>query len=194
VSENIEKKYPTVGCCGLDCGLCPNHYTEGPSRCPGCGSKEFLEKHPPCGYITCCVKKHGLEVCGECEEFRCGKFDKWGPEGPERDSFISYQKVVANMDFIKNNGVKKFVKEQEKRIVLLEEMLSNYNDGRSKSFYCIASTVLPVADLKKALESVEKRIKEEKIKKGDVKSKAKILKEILGEVAVKRKVELKLRK
>jgi hypothetical protein len=30
------KKYPTIGVCGLDCGLCPRYYTIGPSRCPGC--------------------------------------------------------------------------------------------------------------------------------------------------------------
>jgi hypothetical protein len=26
--------HPTIGCCGIDCGLCPRYYTDGPSRCP----------------------------------------------------------------------------------------------------------------------------------------------------------------
>ena len=53
------KKYPTIGVCGLDCGLCPRYYTIGPSRCPGCAGPDFFNKHPSCSFITCCVKKIG---------------------------------------------------------------------------------------------------------------------------------------
>lgn len=67
------KKYPAIGVCGLDCGLCPRHYTDGPSRCPGCGGIDFHLKRPSCSFITCCVKKKGLEVCRECEDFPCPK-------------------------------------------------------------------------------------------------------------------------
>jgi hypothetical protein len=68
------KKYPTIAVCGLDCGLCPRYYTEGPSRCPGCAGPGFFDKHPSCSFITCCVKKKGLEVCAECADFPCAKF------------------------------------------------------------------------------------------------------------------------
>ena len=34
------KNYPSIACCGIDCGLCPTHYTKGPTRCPGCGGQD----------------------------------------------------------------------------------------------------------------------------------------------------------
>ena len=40
---------------------------------------------------------------------------------------------------------------QKTREALLKEMLRKYNEGRSKSYYCIAATVLEIKDLKKAL-------------------------------------------
>jgi hypothetical protein len=73
-SKYLTKKYPTIGVCGLDCGLCPRYYTVGSSRCPGCGGPDFLNKHPSCSFITCCVKKKNHEVCAECSEFQCSKF------------------------------------------------------------------------------------------------------------------------
>lgn len=40
----MTKKIYTLGCCGLDCGLCPRFYTEGSSRCPGCCGENFEKK------------------------------------------------------------------------------------------------------------------------------------------------------
>ena len=56
----MDKQFFTVGCCGLDCGLCPRFYTQGSSRCPGC--------------------------CGECSDFPCPKFDR---ETGAVDSFVT---------------------------------------------------------------------------------------------------------
>ena len=77
MSERPVKAHPTLGCCGLDCGLCPRYYTVGASRCPGCCGPGFFEKHPSCGYITCCVKRKNLEVCSQCDEFPCSRFAPW---------------------------------------------------------------------------------------------------------------------
>jgi hypothetical protein len=38
------KIYPTIGACGLDCGLCTRYYTVGPSRCPGCCGPDSFTK------------------------------------------------------------------------------------------------------------------------------------------------------
>jgi hypothetical protein len=188
------KTYSTIGCCGLDCGLCPRYYTEGKSRCPGCGGTDFYEKHPSCGIITCCVKNKGLEVCGECDEYPCKKFDPKIKEGGEYDSFIIYQNVHKNMTIIKKQGLKKLLKQQEERIKLLESMIKEFDEGRSKNLYCIASTLLPIPDLKSSLEKARQQIKQDKIKSDDLKAKAKVLKAILNEVAEKEGIELKLRK
>ena len=42
----------------------------------GCCGKDFENKHPSCSFVTCCVKKKGLEVCGECGDFSCPKFEQ----------------------------------------------------------------------------------------------------------------------
>jgi hypothetical protein len=101
------KKYPTVGVCGLDCGLCPRYYTSGTSRCPGCGGPGFFNKHPSCSFITCCVKKNNLEVCAECSSFPCTKFksDEECQQLKESSSYPPYKKVMLNLNYIKEHGI-----------------------------------------------------------------------------------------
>ena len=146
------RKYPTIGCCGIDCGLCPRYHTDGASRCPGCGGEGFEEKHPPCGYITCCVKKRGLNMCAECAEFPCARFDK---ETGERDSFVLHRQIMSNQRLIAEIGIDGYIKRQRERISFLETALARYDDGRSKSFFCIAAALLSVESLKRALVLAE---------------------------------------
>ena len=194
MSEQPVKMYPTIGCCGLDCGLCPRYYTVGSSKCPGCCGPDFFNKHPSCSYITCCVKKKNLEVCAQCDEFPCSKFESWLVGGGEYDSFLTHKKAHPNLIFMGEHGLEKFIEQQRKRIRLLERMLTNFDDGRSKSFYCIAATLLPITDLETSLNEAEQKIKADKIRLDDFKTKSKILKEILNNFAVKEGIELKLRK
>lgn len=189
MSERPIRAHPTLGCCGIDCGLCPRYYTVGDSRCPGCAGPDFHEKHPACGIITCCVKNKGLEVCGECDEFPCAKLKGWG----DGDSFVTHQKAYPNLEFIKEQGLERFIEQQCKRIALLEKMISSYDDGRSKSFYCLSAGLLAIEDLEATIKKVEQRIKAEKIGSGDIKAKAKILKELLNDCAGNEGIELKLR-
>ncbi len=188
--EYPEKKYPTIACCGLDCGLCPVYYTKGPSRCPGCCGPDFFNKHPSCSIITCCIKKHNFETCAECSEFPCSKINKWD----KYDSFISHRVSLSNLDFIKARGLSVFIEQQEKKIELLKKMLEDFNEGRSKSFYCIATALLPIKDLEQALEESEEIIKNKNIYLKDLKTKSKILKEKINEIAIKKMIELKLRR
>ena len=194
MSEYPIKNYPTIGCCGLDCGLCSRYFTVGSSKCPGCCGSNFFNKHPSCSYITCCVKKKKLEVCAQCDEFPCSKFESWLEKGGEYDSFTTYKKVKINLDSIRKHGLETFIKQQRKRVELLEKMLKNYDDGRSKSFYCIATALLPITDLEISLERTEQRLKVDKIDLDNKRIKSKVLKEFLNESAVRNKVELKLRK
>jgi hypothetical protein len=178
------KKYPTIGVCGLDCGLCPRFYTEGPSRCPGCAGPNFFNKHPSCSFITCCVKNNNLEVCAECSEFPCVKFKSAEEYNrvKENSSYPSYKKILSNLFFIKDHGIKKFIEGQNKRIRLLEIMLDKFNDGRSRSFFCRAALFNDITVLTNALKKAEEIIKADIIKKTDMKSKANILRRIINEI------------
>ncbi len=187
----ILKQYPTLGCCGLDCGMCPAYYTDGPSRCSGCGGEDFFEKHPSCSYITCCVKKRGLEVCAQCEECPCAIFDG-ASNGP--DVKTTAKKVLQNQQFIQEYGIAKFMEQQELRIKMLQGMLENYNDGRSKTFYCLAATLLSVEGLKKALTEADQIIEADIVNEDNLKGRAKVLKGILTRQAVEEGEVLRMRK
>ena len=191
MKDRLIKSYPTLGCCGLDCGLCPRYHTEGDSRCPGCCGPEFFDKHPSCGFITCCVKRKGLEVCGQCDEFPCSR-----TEDSENvlDSFVTHKKTLPNLNSIKAHGLAAFLEQQQKRIQLLEKMVAGFNDGRSKGFYCIAATLLPLAVLEIATSTAINRINSDNIDAADIKSRAAVLKGILLDYAEKESIELKLRK
>jgi len=186
------KTYPTIGVCGLDCGLCPRYYTVGPSRCPGCCGPDFFNKHPSCSFITCCVKKKNLEVCAECSNFPCSKFksDEEYQQLKESSSYPSYKKVMPNLNFIKKHGIEKFVVQQKKRIKLLETMIKNFDDGRSRRFICKAATLLDLSSLENSFDAASKKIKADNIESNDIKTKAKIFKSILNEIALKKGVEL----
>ncbi len=193
--EGPGKAYPTIGACGLDCGLCTRYYTVGKSRCPGCCGPDFFNKHPSCPFTTCCVKKKGLEVCGECPEYPCSRFKTQAEyEAFETSSYPPCRKLLPNLDFIKRHGIKKFVQQQRQRIELLEEMLTNFDDGRSRSFFCRAAGILHPARLEKSLDEANRRIKKESIQAGDSKAKAKVLRELITELAVAEGIELELTK
>jgi len=193
MSDKPVKIYPTLGCCGLDCGLCPRYYSAGPSRCPGCCGLGFFGVSPGCGTITCCVKKKGLEVCAQCDEFPCSRFASWLDKWWLEDSVVTHRKIRPNMDFIKEHGLEKFLEQQARRITLLEKMLEGFNDGRSKGFYCLAAALLSIPALETSLSETERKMKAGKVKANDVKTKAKILREFLEGFAAREGVELKLR-
>jgi hypothetical protein len=189
MKEHPVKAFPTIGSCGIDCGLCPRYHTAGSSRCPGCAGPGFFEKHPSCGHITCCVKKKDLEVCAQCGEFPCAKFESWA----DGDSFVTHQRTLFNLDSIRRDGLEGFVEQQGRRIGLLQTMLEEFDDGRSKSYYCIATALLPIAALEESLHRAKEQVKKDKAKSGDIKTRAGILRGLLDDCAAKTGVELKLR-
>jgi len=69
-------------------------------------------------------------------------------------------------------------------------MIKNFDDGRSKSFFCKAATLLDLTALTSSLDKATRKIKTDKIKQNDVKKKAQILKEIINEIVFKEGVEL----
>lgn len=142
---NTIKEHPAIACCGIDCGLCPRYYTKGSSRCGGCGGHDF-QGNPSCAVLTCCAKNKGLEVCAQCSEYPCPKLGKTVKVGC--DSFVTHQKILVNLEDIKANGLEQFLERQEVRIAILKELLTEHDDGRSKSFFCTACALMPVEVLR----------------------------------------------
>ena len=73
-------------------------------------------------------------------------------------------------------------------------MLEEFNEGRSKSFYCIATALLPIDDLESIFQEIKLQINNEKIELNNLKAKSKILREHLTKLAQSKLIELKLRR
>jgi hypothetical protein len=184
----MQIKYPEIGICGLSCRLCPWFHKEGENRCGGCKSKFRLAAG--CTFIRCAFRKKGLEFCWDCDESaECKKWSKHREFSKQRDSFKCYQKLEEDILFILSNGVKAFEEDQKNREELLKQMLTEFNEGRSKSYYCIAATVMEIDELKDALAKAKN-----KSKGLGIKEKAKVLRSLLDEIAKNKNYVLKLRK
>jgi hypothetical protein len=175
------KRCPTIGACGLDCGLCPRFYTVGTSRCPGCAGPGFHDKHPTCSFITCCVKNKNLEVCAGCSDFPCAKFKsaEGYEQAKESSSYPSCKKILPNLYFIKEHGINKFMEKQKKRMQLLKTMMDKFDDGRSRGFFCRAAIFHDSTALENSIEKAKEMIKSGKVKQAEMKSRARILKTII---------------
>ncbi len=143
-----------------------------------------------CPFITCAVKRKGIEFCGDCgENTTCGKWEKHRKAGRHHDSFVCYQRLEDSIASIRKNGIKAFDAGEKERARLLREILDEFDDGRSKSCYCIAATVMETGELKEVLYAARGRSQGE-----DRKDKAKIFHSLLDAVAARRGYFLKLRK
>jgi hypothetical protein len=184
----MEIKYPEIGICGLSCRLCPSYQTVAASKCRGCKSTERITVG--CPFITCAVKKVGVEFCWDCEKNEsCEKWERHREIGKERDSFKSYQRLEDDINFIKAKGVKVYDEQQRIRESLLIRFLNEFNEGRSKSYYCIAATVMDIDELKSSFEEVIGDSKSLSIK-----DKSRIMHSIFDSIAQKKGYQLSLRK
>ena len=163
---NLVEEIDLAGCCGIFCGLCTKYQSKAPSRCIGC---RLGEQHSWCSIYKCCVVKKDLVTCIECDEYPCERYvrRKWGTDQMSRMAEISLEQI-------KETGMEAWLEEQRKRRLLVEELLENYNDGRSMSFYCLSCTLMPLDLLNEAL--IE--IKAMSIDDSDIKAKAKVLKSV----------------
>lgn len=182
----MKSKYPEIGVCGLSCRLCPGYVMKTKSRCRGC--KTTWRLVGPCSILHCAVRRN-IEFCGDCPESKtCEKWKRHREIGKKYDSFKCYQKLEDDITFIQKHGLAEFRKSQKVREKLLWKMLNEFNEGRSKSYYCLVATILEVKEIEKAL--IEARNKSKGV---DIKEKAKLLHFIFDEIARKKNYNLKLR-
>lgn len=185
------KQHSVLGACGLECGLCPRYHTNGPSKCPGCDGQDFKLKHPACGFVTCCVNRHGLETCAKCADWKnCDRVGRLLDSIKQSDSFISYRPLVENYARISKLGIEGFINLLSVKIKLLEHLLADYDDGRSKSYYCLACQLLPIEDIEAALQEAEGEFNQT----ADTAGKARLVRATINRRAGTAGIDLKLRK
>ena len=150
--KEYKRTYPLFSLCGLNCGLCPRYQSEGTSKCPGCGGKDFHLKHPSCAVITCSKQQGDVEYCFLCKKFPCDRYES----SSEKDSFITYRNVISDLQKAMENGIDWYQALLNEKLAFLEYLLSNYNDGRKKGFYCIAVNLLDIEDLYEIKAQIQK--------------------------------------
>ena len=90
---------------------------------------------------------------------------------------------MPNLNFIKEHGIRGFVQQQRGRISLLEKMIADFDDGRSRSYYCRSAALLDPAGLESSLKAAARKAKADHVRPNDVKTKARILRSILDDLA-----------
>ncbi len=181
------REHPLFSLCGLNCGLCPRFHTAGNSRCPGCGGADFSAKHPTCPIITC-SRRHGeVEFCFECASYPCNRYRA----PPETDSFITYRNVIANCEKARTEGPAAYLADLGKKVGMLRTFLALYDDGRKKSFYCLAVNLLSTRDVREISEEMARATRGRDMTKKDAASR---LESLLKERATQKGIPLVLRK
>jgi hypothetical protein len=188
VTDSMKINHVEIGVCGLSCRLCPAYHRETKSKCEGCKSEYRMGA--ACPFHNCAVKKKGIEFCWLCEENKtCERWRKHRERGKQHDSIICYQKLANNIRFIQKSGIAEFEKQQKIREKLLREMLTEFNEGRSKTLYCVAATILEIGELERVLDEARAKSKEL-----DLKEKSEVMHSLLNEIANNKNYLLKLRK
>lgn len=142
--KNYQRNHPQFSLCGLNCALCPMHLG---GYCPGCGGGEGNQ---PCRFMKC-GREHGeIEFCFQCGEYPCEKYDG----ATDFDSFIPHKTMFQNAERAKTVGVSAYLCELDEKSAILRTLLENYNDGRRKTFFCIAVNLLELSELKSVIEQL----------------------------------------
>lgn len=143
-----------------------------------------------CRFITCAVKRKKIESCGECPKLsECEKWRKHRDYSLHHDTVVCYQKLEVSISLIQSGGIEAFNDNQKRREALLRKMLEEFNEGRSKNYFCIAATVLEIDEIEGALQRARE------VSDGlNLADKSKILHQVLSSIAEKRGYLLRLRK
>ncbi len=84
-------------------------------------------------------------------------------------------KILPNLYFIRKHGIKAFVTQQNKRMALLRTMIREFDDGRSRSFFCRAAILYDPNDLANAIRKATALVAKEGVRREDRKGKSRIL-------------------
>jgi len=98
--------------------------------------------------------------------------------------------LAANFALIHKNGIEEFARMEIKKQAFLSHLIDNYDEGRSKSFYCTSCQLISLDKLTEALVDAEIKMTEDT----GIKEKAKIVRVAINNLADVLQVDLKLRK
>lgn len=141
--KGFERKNQLFSLCGLNCRLCPMLLG---NYCGGCGNG-----NQSCRIAKCSLEHGQIEYCYECRQYPCEKYQHID----DYDSFITHKRRKADLERAKNIGIEQYNLEQQEKTQILSYLLSNYNDGRRKTFFCVAVNLLELSELQEAMKQIQ---------------------------------------
>ena len=172
--KGFTRKNPYLSLCGLNCRLCPMQLS---GHCGGCGFG-----NQGCPIARCSRDRGGYEYCFQCPEYPCDKY----AHVDEYDSFITHRNQKADLEKLRLIGEDAYIEEQKEKRQILDKLLSDYNDGRKKTLFCLAVNLMDLKTLKEIMEQADSEFSEIPLKERSA-AIAQLLKESSD-------AELKLRK
>ena len=141
--RGFERENQLFSLCGLNCGLCPMLLG---NYCGGCGNG-----NQSCKIAKCSLEHEKIEYCYECGQYPCEKYQHID----EYDSFITHRRQKADLQKAQSIGIAQYNLEQQEKIRILSYLLSNYNDGRRKTFFCVAVNLLDLSELQEGIKQMQ---------------------------------------
>lgn len=107
-------KQSLIAPCGMNCGLCLGYLREK-NRCFSCREMDACESSygRKCVIRSCQIlKKKKMKFCSDkCEKYPCRRL-----KSLDKRYRTKYgMSMIENLEFIRDNGVRKFVKREQKR-------------------------------------------------------------------------------
>ena len=167
--------------CGLNCCLCSMHLG---GYCPGCGGGVGNQS---CAIAKCSLEHGGIPFCWECPEYPCPLYQGFD----NGDSFIPHRNRQQDITTARELGLDTYLTQLEEKRVILEELLTHYNDGRRKTLFSTAAYLLPLEDLRTVAAALTSR---PELAGQPIKERALAAVELLREAADRRGISLKLNK
>jgi hypothetical protein len=114
--------------CGMNCGICQAYLRQG-NPCNGCNN---AEKNLPKTRANCqlrvCKKRKG-RFCWNCAEFPCDRLSHLDKRYRERYGMSE----IENLNYIRENGVEKFIEKENKKWVSEQGILCVHDKKYYKS-------------------------------------------------------------
>lgn len=177
--KGFERKNQFFSLCGLNCGLCPMLLG---AHCGGCGNG-----NQSCKIAKCSLEHDAVAYCFECKLYPCEKYQNID----EYDSFITHRRRKADFEKAQQIGIESYNREQKEKMEILNHLLSNFNDGRRKNFFCVAVNLLELSELRGILNQIEAN---RELPSLSPKEQCLYVVELFRTIADKRKIEIKLQK
>ncbi len=148
--------------------------------CGGCGNG-----NQSCKIAKCSLEQEKIEYCYECKQYPCEKYEHID----ECDSFITHRRRKADLEKAQHIGIAQYNLEQQEKAQILSYLLSNYNDGRRKNFFCVAVNLLELSEIQEAIKEIQSN---DELPSLSFKEQSSYVVEVFQKIADRRNIKLKL--